>query len=248
MMLGDIDRDTVDWGENFDQSLKEPTVLPARLPALLVNGASGIAVGMATNIPPHNTTEICDAIVHLIGHPDASVDDLMQFVTGPDFPTGAHIWGREGIRNAYVTGRGRVMVQADHSIEDMARGERKRIVFNEIPFQVNKANLVAKIADLIKARKIEGISEVRDESDRKGMRIVLELRRGAHVAVVLNTLYKHTNLRNSFSVNMIALVDGTPRVLTLKQSLRHYIEFREQVVRRRAEFDLNKAKARLHVL
>ena len=248
MMLGDIDRDTVDWGENFDQSLKEPTVLPARLPALLVNGASGIAVGMATNIPPHNTTEICDAIVHLIGHPDASVDDLMQFVTGPDFPTGAHIWGREGIRNAYVTGRGRVMVQADHSIEDMARGERKRIVFNEIPFQVNKANLVAKIADLIKARKIEGISEVRDESDRKGMRIVLELRRGAHVAVVLNTLYKHTNLRNSFSVNMIALVDGTPRVLTLKQSLRHYIEFREQVVRRRAEFDLKKAKARLHVL
>ena len=248
MMLGDLDRDTVDWGENFDQSLKEPTVLPARLPALLVNGASGIAVGMATNIPPHNTTEICDAIVHLIGHPDASVDDLMQFVTGPDFPTGAHIWGREGIRNAYVTGRGRVMVQADHSIEDMVRGERKRIVFNEIPFQVNKANLVSKIADLIKARKIEGISEVRDESDRKGMRIVLELRRGAHVAVVLNTLYKHTNLRNSFSVNMIALVDGTPRVLTLKQSLRHYIEFREQVVRRRAEFDLNKAKARLHVL
>ena len=248
MMLGDIDRDTVDWGENFDQSLKEPTVLPARLPALLVNGASGIAVGMATNIPPHSTTEICDAIVHLIGHPDASVDDLMQFVTGPDFPTGAHIWGQEGIRNAYVTGRGRVVVQADHSIEDMARGERKRIVFNEIPFQVNKANLVAKIADLIKARKIEGISEVRDESDRKGMRVVIELRRGAHVAVVLNTLYKHTNLRNSFSVNMIALVDGTPRVLTLKQSLRHYIEFREEVVRRRAEFDLKKAKARLHVL
>jgi len=248
MMLGDIDRDTVDWGENFDQSLKEPTVLPARLPALLVNGASGIAVGMATNIPPHNTTEICEAIVHLIGHPDASVDDLMQFVTGPDFPTGAHIWGQEGIRNAYVTGRGRVIVQADHSIEDMAHGERKRIVFNEIPFQVNKANLVAKIADLIKSRKIEGISEVRDESDRKGMRVVLELRRGAHVAVVLNTLYKHTNLRNSFSVNMIALVDGTPRMLTLKQALRHYIEFREEVVRRRAEFDLKKAKARLHVL
>jgi len=248
MMLGDIDRDTVDWGENFDQSLKEPTVLPARLPALLVNGASGIAVGMATNIPPHNTTEICDAIVHLIGHPDASVDDLMKFVTGPDFPTGAHIWGQEGIRNAYVTGRGRIMVQADHKIEDMARGERKRLVFNEIPFQVNKANLVAKIADLVKSRKIEGISEVRDESDRKGMRVIIELRRGAHVPVVLNNLYKHTNLRNSFSVNMIALVEGTPRVLTLKQALRHYIEFREEVVRRRAEFDLKKAKARLHVL
>jgi DNA gyrase subunit A len=248
MMLGDIDRDTVDWGENFDQSLKEPTVLPARLPALLVNGASGIAVGMATNIPPHNVAEICDAIVHMIGKPDASVDDLMEFVQGPDFPTGAHIWGQEGIRNAYVTGRGRVMVQADHKIEDIDRQERKRLVFNEIPFQVNKANLVAKIADLIKQRKIEGISEVRDESDRKGMRIVLELRRGAHVPVVLNNLYKHTNLRNSFSVNMIALVDGTPKMLTLKQALRHYIDFRVEVVRRRAEFDLKKAKARLHVL
>jgi DNA gyrase subunit A len=248
MMLSDIDRDTVDWGENFDQSLKEPTVLPARLPALLVNGASGIAVGMATNIPPHNVAEICDAIVHMIGKPDASVDDLMQFVQGPDFPTGAHIWGQEGIRNAYVTGRGRVMVQADHKIEDIDRQERKRLVFNEIPFQVNKANLVAKIADLIKQRKIEGISEVRDESDRKGMRVVLELRRGAHVPVVLNNLYKQTNLRNSFSVNMIALVDGTPKVLTLKQTLRHYIDFRIEVIRRRAEFDLKKAKARLHVL
>jgi DNA gyrase subunit A len=172
----------------------------------------------------------------------------MEFVQGPDFPTGAHIWGQEGIRNAYVTGRGRVMVQADHKIEDIDRQERKRLVFNEIPFQVNKANLVAKIADLIKQRKIEGISEVRDESDRKGMRIVLELRRGAHVPVVLNNLYKHTNLRNSFSVNMIALVDGTPKMLTLKQALRHYIDFRVEVVRRRAEFDLKKAKARLHVL
>ena len=248
MMLGDIDRDTVDWGENFDQSLKEPTVLPARLPALLVNGASGIAVGMATNIPPHNVTEICDAVVYMISHPDASVDDLMKFVKGPDFPTGAHIWGQEGIRNAYVTGRGRVMVQASHEIEDIARQERKRLVFTEIPFQVNKATLVAKIAELAKTRKVDGISEVRDESDRKGMRIVLELRRGAHVPVVLNNLYKHTNLRASFSVNMIALVDGTPRVLTLKQALRHYLDFRVEVVRRRAEFDLKKANARLHVL
>jgi len=248
MMLGDIDRDTVDWGENFDQSLKEPTVLPARLPALLVNGASGIAVGMATNIPPHNVTEICDAVVYMISHPDASVDDLMKFVKGPDFPTGAHIWGQEGIRNAYVTGRGRVMVQASHEIEDIARQERKRLVFTEIPFQVNKATLVAKIAQLVKTRKVDGISEVRDESDRKGMRIVLELRRGAHVPVVLNNLYKHTNLRASFSVNMIALVDGTPRVLTLKQALRHYLDFRVEVVRRRAEFDLKKANARLHVL
>ena len=248
MMLGDNDRDTVDWGENFDQSLKEPTVLPARLPALLVNGASGIAVGMATNIPPHNVTEICDAVVYMISHPDASVDDLMKFVKGPDFPTGAHIWGQEGIRNAYVTGRGRVMVQASHEIEDIARQERKRLVFTEIPFQVNKATLVAKIAQLVKSRKVDGISEVRDESDRKGMRIVLELRRGAHVPVVLNNLYKHTNLRASFSVNMIALVDGTPRVLTLKQALRHYLDFRVEVVRRRAEFDLKQANARLHVL
>ncbi len=248
MMLGDIDRDTVDWGENFDQSLKEPTVLPARLPALLVNGASGIAVGMATNIPPHNVAEICDAVVYMISHPDASVDDLMKFVKGPDFPTGAHIWGQEGIRNAYVTGRGRVMVQASHEIEDIARQERKRLVFTEIPFQVNKATLVAKIAELAKTRKVDGISEVRDESDRKGMRIVLELRRGAHVPVVLHNLYKHTNLRASFSVNMIALVDGTPRVLTLKQALRHYLDFRVEVVRRRAEFDLKKANARLHVL
>ena len=248
MMLGDIDRDTVDWGENFDQSLKEPTVLPARLPALLVNGASGIAVGMATNIPPHNVTEICDAIVHLISHPDASVDDLMKFVKGPDFPTGAHIWGQEGIRNAYVSGRGRIMVQATHIIEEIQRQDRKRLVFTEIPYQVNKANLVAKIADLVKSRKVEGISEVRDESDRKGMRIVLELRRGAHVAVVLNNLYKHTNLRTSFSVNFIALVGGSPKVLTLKQALRHYLDFRVEVVRRRAEFDLNKANARLHVL
>ncbi|MCH8909162.1 MAG: DNA gyrase subunit A [Chloroflexi bacterium] len=248
MMLGDIDRDTVDWGENFDQSLKEPTVLPARLPALLVNGASGIAVGMATNIPPHNVTEICDAIVHLISHPDASVDDLMKFVKGPDFPTGAHIWGQEGIRNAYVSGRGRIMVQATHIIEEIQRQDRKRLVFTEIPYQVNKANLVAKIADLVKSRKVEGISEVRDESDRKGMRIVLELRRGAHVAVVLNNLYKHTNLRTSFSVNFIALVGGSPKVLTLKQALRHYLDFRVEVVRRRAEFDLKKANARLHVL
>ncbi|NQW21158.1 MAG: DNA gyrase subunit A [Chloroflexi bacterium] len=248
MMLGDIDRETVDWGDNFDQSLKEPKVLPARLPALLVNGASGIAVGMATNIPPHNTAEICDAIVHLIGHPDASVDDLMKFVQGPDFPTGAHIWGQEGIRNAYVSGRGRIMVQADHKVEDMEKQERKRLVFNEIPFQVNKANLVAKIADLIKTHKIEGISEIRDESDRKGMRVVLELRRGAHVPVVINNLYKHTNLRTSFSVNMIALVNGTPKMLTLKAALRHYVDFRIEVVRRRAEFDLKKAKARLHVL
>lgn len=247
-VLGDIERETVDWGDNFDQSLKEPTVLPARLPNLLLNGAAGIAVGMATNIPPHNLNELCDAITHLVDHPDASVDDLMQFVTGPDFPTGAEIWGQEGIRNAYATGRGRIIVQAKHELETVNRQDRQRLVFTEIPYQVNKANLVARIAELIKQRKVEGVSEVRDESDRSGMRVVLELRRGAAVPVILNNLYKHTPLRSSFSANMIGLVSGMPRILTLKQALKHYIEFREEVIRRRAEFDLRKARARLHVL
>ncbi len=248
MALGDIDRETVDWNDNFDASLKEPVILPARLPNLLVNGASGIAVGMATNIPPHNLSEMCDAIVHLIEHPEATVDDLMVFVKGPDFPTGAHIWGIEGIRNACATGRGRVMVQAHHEIEDVGRNDRKRLVFTEIPYQVNKANLVARIADLIKQRKLDGVSEVRDESDRNGMRVVIELRRSAAPAVVLNNLYRHTPLRTSFSVNMVALVNDIPRVVTLKSALRHYLEFREEIVRRRAEFDLRKARARVHVL
>jgi len=248
MILTDIDRETVDWSDNFDQSLKEPKVLPSRLPVLLVNGASGIAVGMATNIPPHNLSEICDGIIQLIKDPNSTVDRLMRHIKGPDFPTGAHIWGQEGIRNAYNTGRGRIIVQATHKVEDVPRQERKRIVFTEIPFQMNKSVLVTKIADLIKTRKIEGISEIRDESDRKGMRIVLELRRSAHVPVVLNNLYKLTPLRSSFSFNMIALVDGTPKVLNLKQALNYYIEFRVEVVRRRAEFDLKKNKARLHVL
>lgn len=247
-MLGDIDRETVDWRENFDQSLKEPAVLPARLPNLLVNGASGIAVGMATNIPPHNVSEVCDAITMLIQNPAATVDQLMTCVKGPDFPTGAHIWGAEGIRNAYATGRGRIIVQASGEIEDVNRQDRKRIVFTEIPFQVNKSTLIQRIAELIKTRRIDGISEVRDESDRRGMRIVLELRRSATPAIVMNNLYKQTQLRSSFSVNMIGLVRGAPRVLTLKQVLQHYIEFREEVVRRRAEFDLKKAKARLEVL
>ena len=247
-MLGDIDRETVDWQENFDQSLREPSVLPARLPNLLVNGASGIAVGMATNIPPHNVAEVCDAIVTLVRNPNATVDELMQHVKGPDFPTGAHIWGSEGIRNAYASGRGRIIVQATGEIEDVARQDRKRIVFTEIPFQVNKSTLIQRIAELIKTRRVEGVSEVRDESDRRGMRIVLELRRTASPAIVMNNLYKHTSLRSSFSVNMIGLVKGAPRVLNLRQVLQYYIEFREEVVRRRAEFDLKKARARLEVL
>ena len=247
-MLGDIDRETVDWQENFDQSLREPSVLPARLPNLLVNGASGIAVGMATNIPPHNVAEVCDAVVTLVRNPNATVDELMQHVKGPDFPTGAHIWGSEGIKNAYASGRGRIIVQATGEIEDVARQDRKRIVFTEIPFQVNKSTLIQRIAELIKTRRVEGVSEVRDESDRRGMRIVLELRRSASPAIVMNNLYKHTSLRSSFSVNMIGLVKGAPRVLNLRQVLQYYIEFREEVVRRRAEFDLKKARARLEVL
>ena len=247
-MLGDIDRETVDWQENFDQSLREPSVLPARLPNLLVNGASGIAVGMATNIPPHNVAEVCDAVVTLVRNPNTTVDELMQHVKGPDFPTGAHIWGSEGIKNAYASGRGRIVVQATGEIEDVARQDRKRIVFTEIPFQVNKSTLIQRIAELIKTRRVEGVSEVRDESDRRGMRIVLELRRTASAAIVMNNLYKHTSLRSSFSVNMIGLVKGAPRVLNLRQVLQYYIEFREEVVRRRAEFDLKKARARLEVL
>ena len=247
-MLGDIDRETVDWQENFDQSLKEPTVLPARLPNLLVNGAAGIAVGMATNIPPHNVAEVCDAVVSLVRNPNANVEELMRHVKGPDFPTGAHIYGSEGIRNAYATGRGRIIVQATGEIEDVPRQDRKRIVYTEIPYQVNKSTLIQRIAELIKTRRVEGVSEVRDESDRRGMRIVLELRRSASPLIVMNNLYKHTSLRTSFSVNMIGLVKGAPRVLNLRQVLQYYIEFREEVIRRRAEFDLRKARARLEVL
>ena len=247
-MLGDIEKETVDWQENFDQSLKEPSVLPALLPNLLVNGASGIAVGMATNIPPHNVAEICDAVITLTKNPSATVEDLMKDVTGPDFPTGAHIWGSEGIRNAYTTGRGRIVVQATGEIEDVAKQDRKRIVFTEIPFQVNKSVLIQRIAELIKTKRVDGVSEVRDESDRRGMRIVLELRRSASPAIVMNSLFKHTPLRTSFSVNMIGLVHGAPHVLTLKQVLQHFIEFREEVVRRRAEYELRKAKARLEII
>tara|TARA_Y100000768_G_scaffold82760_2_gene58974 strand:- start:3960 stop:6641 length:2682 start_codon:yes stop_codon:yes gene_type:complete len=247
-LLGDIEKETIDWVDNFDQSLQEPSVLPAILPNLLVNGASGIAVGMATNIAPHNLSEICDGITLVIENPQANVDDLMKVVKAPDFPTGAEIWGLSGVRDAFATGRGRVVVQAKHIIEDVKKQDRQRLVFTEIPYQVNKATLVMKIAELIKGKKLEGVSEVRDESDRKGMRLVLELRKGASSSLILNNLYKQTQLRSSFSVNMIALVDGTPQILNLKQTINHYISFREEVIRRRAEYDLKRAKARLHVL
>ena len=246
-MLVDIDKDTVDFVPNFDNSLKEPTVLPARLPNLLVNGSSGIAVGMATNIPPHNLSEVCDAIVHLIDYPEAAIEDLLQFVKGPDFPTGGLILGREGIRKAYATGRGKVPVQAKCEIEENAKG-RMRIVITELPYQTNKAELVEKIAILAKEKKVDGISELRDESDRQGMSIVIELKKDAHPKQVLNNLYKHTVLRSAFHVNMLALVNVQPKVINLKEALTCYIDFRHEVLTRRSQFELTQARERAHIL
>ena len=247
-MPADIDRDTVDFTPNFDDSLTEPTVLPARLPNLLVSGSSGIAVGMATNIPPHNLSEVCDAVTCLIDNPEAETEELIQFVQGPDFPTSAVILGRDGIREAYETGKGKVVVRAKTEIEESDRSGRWQIIITEIPYMVNKAALVLKIANLAKEKKIDGISDIRDESDRQGMRVVVELRRDAQVQRVLNNLYKHTTLQAAFHINMLALVDGQPRILSLKAMLRHYIDFRTEIVRRRAEFDIKKAQVRAHIL
>ena len=247
-LLQDIDRDTIDFVDNYDGSQREPTVLPARVPNLLVNGASGIAVGMATNIPPHNLREVCDALDYLVDNPEATPEELMQFVQGPDFPTAATIMGREGIQQAYQTGHGRIMVRAKATVEDMEKGARQRIVVTELPYQVNKAALVEKIATLTKEKKIDGISEVRDESDREGMRMVVELQRNASASVVLNNLYQHTPMQNAFHVNMVALVDGQPRVLNLRSALNRFLDFRKEVIRRRAEYDLNRARERAHIL
>jgi len=245
----DIDKDTVDFTSNFDDSLKEPSVLPALLPNLLVNGASGIAVGMATNIPPHNLTEVCDAIAFLVDNPEATVDELMQFVKGPDFPTAAIILGKDGIRSAYATGHGRVVVRAKVHVSDIAGGMgRRQIIVTEIPYQVNKASLVERIATLMKDKKITTISEIRDESDRQGMRIVIELKREAQPPQVLNSLYKYTAMQSSFFVNMLALVDGQPHVISLKEALDYYIQFRQVVIIRRSKFDLSVARARAHIL
>jgi DNA gyrase subunit A len=248
-MLVDIDKDTVDFAPNFDDSLREPLVLPALLPNLLLNGSSGIAVGMATNIPPHNLNEICDAIAYLIDSPEATVDDLMQFVKGPDFPTAAIILGKDGIRSAYATGRGRIVVRAKVHISDINGGlGRRQIVVTEIPYQTNKASLVERIATLVKDKKILGISEIRDESDRQGMRIVIELKREAQPPQVLNQLYKYTAMQSAFFVNMLALVDGQPRVINLKEALEYYIQFRQEVITRRSKFELAGARARAHIL
>ena len=247
-MLFDIDKDTVDFMPNFDDSLKEPVVLPSRLPNLLVNGSSGIAVGMATNIPPHNLGEVSDAICHLIDNPQATVDELMEFIKGPDFPTGGIILGREGISSAYATGHGRVVVRAKVYSEDASVAGRRQIVVNELPYQTNKAALVERIAELVKDKKITGISELRDESDRQGMRIVIELKKEAQSRQVLNNLYRHTQMQSAFFVNMLALVSGQPRVISLREALQHFIDFRHQVITRRSRFELKVAKDRAHIL
>jgi len=246
-MLGDLDKDTVDFAANFDGSLTEPTVLPARLPNLLINGASGIAVGMATNMPPHNLSEVLDGVVHYIENENCTVDDLMEFVKAPDFPTGGIIHGVSGVHEAFRTGRGRVVVRGRTRFEETKSG-REVIIVEEIPYQVNKADMVRKTADLVNDKKIEGISEIRDESDRNGMRIVYELKRDAIPNVVLNKLYKYTALQNSFSVNNIALVKGRPILLNLRDMIQYFVEHRHEVVVRRTQFELNKAEERAHIL
>ncbi len=247
-MLVDIEKNTVDFMPNYDDRLQEPTVLPAKVPALLINGSSGIAVGMATNIPPHNLTEIINGTIKVIDDDNVTNEDLMSIIKGPDFPTGAMILGKEGIKEAYTTGRGKITVRAEAEIEEM-QGNKQRIVVSSLPYQVNKSNLIIKIDELVKERKIEGISEVRDESDRKDrVRIVIELKRDARPQVILNQLYKHTQMQDTFGIIMLALVNGEPKILTLKQCLEEYIKHRREVVLRRTKFDLDKAEARAHIL
>jgi DNA gyrase subunit A len=246
-MLGDIDKDTVNFGPNFDASLKEPLLLPAVLPNLLVNGSSGIAVGMATNIPPHNLNEIADAIIYLLDHPEAEAKDLMRYVKGPDFPTGGVICGKTGIKEAYTTGRGKLLVRARATVEHQKNG-KDTIVITEIPYQVQKAALIEAIAALVEDKKLEGISDIRDESDKDGMRIVVELKRDAEPQIILNQLFKHTQLETTFGIIMLALVNNRPRVLSLRQVLDNYIDHRKIVIRRRTQFELDKALKRAHIL
>ena len=247
-MLTDIEKNTVDFMPNFDDRLQEPTVLPAKIPALLVNGSSGIAVGMATNIPPHNLTEVINGIIKIIDEDEVTNEDLMSVIKGPDFPTGATILGREGIKQAYTTGRGKITLRAEAEIEEMS-GNKQRIIVSSLPYQVNKAKLIEHIADLVKEKRLEGISAIRDESDRQDkVRIVIELKRDAKPQVVLNQLYKNTQMQDTFGIIMLALVDGQPQILTLRECLDHYIEHRKNVVLRRTKFDLDKAEARAHIL
>lgn len=247
-MMADIEKNTVDFMPNYDDRLQEPTVLPAKIPTLLINGSSGIAVGMATNIPPHNLTEVINAIIKIIDEDNVTDEQLMAIVKGPDFPTGATILGREGIKSAYTTGRGKVLIRAEAEVEEMS-GNRQRIIVSSLPYQVNKARLIENIAELAKDKKIEGISDIRDESDRQDrVRIVIELKRDARAQVILNQLYKHTQMQETFGIIMLALVDGEPKVLTLRECLDEYIKHRKQVVLRRTKFELDKAEARAHIL
>src|SRR5437764_6169574 len=249
-ILADIEKETVDFQANYDESLSEPTVLPTRIPNLLVNGSDGIAVGMATKIPPHNLTEIVDATIEVIRDPEVKIEKLLKIVKGPDFPTGGFICGREEIRNSYLTGRGIIQMRGKATIDRIGRGsqERDAVIITELPFQVNKAKLHERIAELANEKKIEGISDVRDESDRHGMRLVVELKRDAVPQIVLNKLFKLTPMQSSFGVINLAIVNGQPRVLTLKQMLEAFIDFRREVVRRRTEYELRKAHARAHIL
>ena len=247
-MLEDIEKDTVKFAPNFDESLQEPTVLPTRLPTLLLNGTSGIAVGMATNIPPHNLNELVEGICALVDDPEIEIEGLMEYIKGPDFPTGALICGTEGIIKAYTTGRGSVKMRARVNFEESKKKGKMAIIVTELPYQVNKANLIMKIAELVGDKKLQGISDLRDESDRKGLRIYIELKRDANKDVVLNQLFKHTALQSSFGVNTVALVGGVPRVLNLKQVLSYFVEHRKEVIVKRTEYDLKKAKDRLHIL
>ncbi len=247
-MLADIDKDTVDFTPNFDGSTEEPVVLPSRIPNLLINGSEGIAVGMATKIPPHNLSEVCDALLALIKNPELTIKELMKYIPGPDFPTGAFIHGRDGIASAYETGRGIVQMRARASIEPISRGDREQIVVNEIPYQVNKARLIERIADLVREGKIEGISDLRDESDRDGMRIVVELKKGTVAGVVLNQLFKHTAMQDTFGVIMLAIVNGQPKILNLKEHLSLFLDHRKEVVVRRTAYELRKAEERAHIL
>ena len=247
-MLTDIDKDTVDFVPNFDESRKEPVVLPSRFPHLLVNGSDGIAVGMATKIPPHNLGEVIDGIVALIDNPDITIDELMEYIPGPDFPTGAQIMGTSGIRAAYTTGRGKLKIRAKAEIQQW-KENRERIVVTEIPYMVNKARLIEKIADLVHEKRVEGISDLRDESDRDGLRIVIELKRDTNAQIVLNQLYKYTQLEDTFGVIMLALVDRiSPKILSLKEILEEYVKFQKEVIIRRTKYDKKKAEARAHIL
>ena len=245
--MNDIDKDTVEWQFNFDETLKEPTVLPTSFPALLANGSEGIAVGMATKIPPHNLTEIVNALISTIENPEIETDELINIITGPDFPTGGIIMGTDGIKSAYKTGRGKVVVRARASIETDNKG-RSSIIINELPYQVNKARLIEKIAELVRAKKVEGIRDIRDESDKDGIRVVIETKRDAIPEIILNQLFKYTQLQDTFGIIMLALVGGIPKLLKLKNMLRYFIEFRHEIVVRRTQFDLNQAEAKAHIL